>query len=199
MPRRILGVLDDFLKTAQLEVDRLERLVEDMLTLAQLEAGTVVLHQESLPVAEMLGEVAAVMHPLAERVGVVLSVSLPEGDIEVTCDRHRIVQVLLGFVDNALKHTREGGHVTLVAQPHGNNVLVKVADDGEGISPDVVPRLFDRFYRADEARATPRGTGLGLAIAKEIIEAHGSTVTVDSEPGRGATFGFELARALTKP
>jgi two-component system OmpR family sensor kinase len=78
-------------------------------------------------------------------------------------------------------------------------VLVKVSDDGEGISPDVVPRLFDRFYRADEARAQPRGTGLGLAIAKEIIEAHGSGITVESVPGHGASFGFELPRALTKP
>jgi PAS domain S-box-containing protein len=192
-------ILDDFLKTAQLEVDRLGRLVEDMLTLAQFEAGTVVLHQESLPVAEMLGEVAAVMHPLAERGEVVLAVSLPEGDIDVTCDRHRIVQVLLGFVDNALKHTPKGGHVTLSAEPVGDVVVVTVADDGEGIDPAAIPRLFDRFYRADEARAQPKGTGLGLAIAKEIIEAHGGTITVNAALGKGAAFGFELPKAPTKP
>ena len=188
-------ILDDFLKTAQLEVDRLGRLVEDMLTLAQFEAGTVVLHQDALPVAEMLGEVAAVMHPLAERGEVTLAVSLPDGDVDVVCDRHRIVQVLLGFVDNALKHTAKGGHVTLTAELRQDAVAVSVADDGVGIEPDVIPRLFDRFYRADEARAMPKGTGLGLAIAKEIIEAHGGTITVESEPGRGATFGFELPKA----
>jgi two-component system, OmpR family, sensor histidine kinase ResE len=188
-------ILDDFLKTAQLEVDRLGRLVEDMLTLAQLEAGTVVLHQEALPVAEMLGEVAAVMHPLAERGEVVLAVSLPDGDVDVVCDRHRIVQVLLGFVDNALKHTARGGHVTLTAEMRDDRVAISVADDGVGIEPEVIPRLFDRFYRADEARAQPKGTGLGLAIAKEIIEAHGGTITIESEPGHGATFAFELLKA----
>ncbi len=188
-------ILDDFLKTAQLEVDRLGRLVEDMLTLAQLEAGTVVLHQESLPVTEMLGEVAAVMHPLAERGEVTLAVSLPDGDVDVVCDRHRIVQVLLGFVDNALKHTSKGGHVTLTATLRGDHVAISVADDGVGIEPEVIPRLFDRFYRADEARAQPKGTGLGLAIAKEIIEAHDGQIAIESEPGHGATFGFELPKA----
>ncbi len=188
-------VLDDFLKTAQLEVDRLGRLVEDMLTLAQFEAGTVVLHQEVHPVAEMLGEVAAVMHPLAQRGQVTLAVSLPDGDAEVVCDRHRIVQVLLGFVDNALKHTARGGHVTLAAELRGDSVFLSVADDGVGIDPEAIPRLFDRFYRADEARAAPKGTGLGLAIAKEILEAHGGSIAVESELGKGAMFGFELPRA----
>jgi signal transduction histidine kinase len=143
----------------------------------------------------MLGEVAAVMHPLAERGSVTLAVSLPDGDVDVICDRHRIVQVLLGFVDNALKHTPRGGHVTLVAEVHGKQVAIAVADDGVGIEPEVIPRLFDRFYRADEARAMPKGTGLGLAIAKEIIEAHGGTITIESEPGRGATFRFDLPKA----
>ncbi len=187
-------VRDDFLRTMSLEVDRLGRLVADLLTLAQLEAGNLTLHREPVPVPELLREVATVMRPLADRRGVKLVLDT-DGPLEAYCDRDRILQVLLGFVDNALKHSPEGGAVTLRAAAHDGAVTLEVKDEGPGIDPDVMGRLFERFFRADESRAVPRGTGLGLSIAKEIVEAHESTIQVESAPGRGATFRFDLPLA----
>jgi signal transduction histidine kinase len=132
------------------------------------------------------------MRPLADRSAVTLAVDVPEGTLEAYCDRDRIMQVLLGFVDNALKHSSSGSTVTLRACRNDGTVTLEVQDQGVGIDPESIPRLFDRFYRVDESRATPRGTGLGLSIAGEIVEAHDSTITVESQPGRGATFGFDL-------
>jgi len=188
-------VRDDFLQTMSLEVDRLGRLVADLLTLAQLEGGGLMLRREPVPVIELLGEVASVMHPLAERSGVTIAMDLADETLDVLCDRDRIMQVLLGFVGNALRHTASGGTITLRAVPSDRTVTLEVQDDGEGIDPEIIPRLFDRFFRVDESRANTRGTGLGLSIAKEIVEAHESTISVASRRGEGATFRFDLPRA----
>jgi len=188
-------VRDDFLHTMQVEADRLSRLVADMLTLAKLEAGSLrpVLAPES--VATLFDDVVSVMRGLAERDDVQLVVELADGDMEVLADRDRIVQVLLGFVDNALKHSPPGSTVHLRARRDRNEALLEVADEGSGIEPEQLSRVFDRFFRADEARAGSRGTGLGLAIAKEIVEVHDSSIQVESTPGEGTTFGFRLAIA----
>jgi two-component system sensor histidine kinase VicK len=185
-------VRDDFLRTMSLEVDRLGRLVADLLTLAQLEAGSLKLHREPVSVRELLEEVATVMRPLADRMGAMLAVDAGDRPLEADCDRDRILQVLLGFVDNALKHSPDGGTVTLSAVPRDGAVSLQVRDQGSGIDPQAMARLFERFFRADEPRGTPRGTGLGLSIAKEIVEAHGSAIEVESQPGEGATFRFDL-------
>ncbi|TLM75787.1 MAG: HAMP domain-containing protein [Actinobacteria bacterium] len=187
-------VRDDFLKTMSQEVERLGRLVADLLTLAQLEGGSLRLAREPVPVVEMLEELATVMQPLADRRGVALAVESPDGPLEADCDRDRIMQVLLGFVDNAVKHSATGETVTMSAALAAGRVRLSVTDRGPGIDPDAVPHLFDRFYRADQSRAT-RGTGLGLAIAKEIVEAHGSAITVTSSRGDGSTFSFDLPPA----
>jgi signal transduction histidine kinase len=184
-------VRDDFLNTMTLEVDRLGRLVADLLTLAQLEAGNLTLHPEPVDIRLLLGEVATVMHPLADRSGIALAVDALEASGTVFCDRDRIQQVLLGFVDNAIKHSDRGTRITLQAKMLPGRVRLSVIDQGHGIEPDALPRLFERFFRVDESRAT-KGTGLGLAIAKEIVEAHDSTIEVSSELGKGSTFSFEL-------
>lgn len=187
-----VAVRDDFLRTMTLEVDRLDRLVADLLTLAQLEAGSLKLRREPVGVHGLLEDVATVMRPLADRNGISIAVDAPAEAVEVDCDRDRVVQVLAGFVDNALKHSPQATTVALRAVLLGTSVSLEVEDRGEGIDPELIPRLFDRFFRVDESRAAPRGTGLGLSIAKEIIEAHGSTVHVVSEPGYGSIFKFEL-------
>jgi len=185
-------VATDFVHTMQLEVDRLGRLVADLLTLAQLEAGSFKLRQQPESASLLAEEVVRVMRTLADRRGVALAVELPDGDVEVECDRDRVVQVLLGFVDNALKHSEQGQHVTVRVSVRGQCALFEVADQGPGIEPELAERIFDRFFRADESRAAPHGAGLGLSIAKEIVEAHGSTIRLSETPGGGATFGFEL-------
>lgn len=188
-------VRDDFIRTMQVESDRLARLVADLLTLAQLEAGSLRLKIEPQWVADLLRDVASVMGTLAEPAGVELSVEVPDGDLRVLGDRDKVVQVLLSFTDNALKHSPAGSRVHLRARRDGGDVVVEVADEGSGIDPEQLSRVFERFYRADAARVGGKGTGLGLAIAKEIVEAHGSAIEVDSTPGRGTAFWFRLPAA----
>ncbi|HET6352342.1 MAG TPA: ATP-binding protein [Coriobacteriia bacterium] len=185
-------VRDDFIHTMSIEADRLARLVSDMLTLARLEAGTLKLEITPESAADLLGDVARVMHTLAEGAGVTLAVDVEDPELRVRGDRDRIVQVLLSFVDNALKHSPEGTSVHLAARRRGDIVRLEVRDEGSGIPAEQLSRVFERFFRADEARAGAKGTGLGLAIAKEIVEAHGSSIEVASHPGDGTTFGFDL-------
>lgn len=189
------AVRDDFLRTMTLEVDRLGRLVADLLTLAQLDAGSLTLKQESMPAAGLLDDIATVLRPLAAGYGVTLAVDAPDDRLEVLCDRDRITQVLVVLLDNALKHSESGETVTLSATPGEDAVSLAVHNEGAAIDPDAIPRLFDRFFRVDEARTTPKGTGLGLSIAKEIIEAHESSIAVESTPGNGVTFRFDLPRS----
>lgn len=192
-------VRDDFIRTMQDETDRLGRLVSDLLTLAQLDSGGLELQRSTLAASELLGDVARVMHALAGHADVTLAVDLPDGDVAFDGDRDRILQVLLSFTDNALKHSPSGSTILLRARADAGAVTLEVADQGPGIGPDEAARVFERFYRADSARAGS-GAGLGLAIAKEIVEAHGSTISVESSPGHGTTFGFALPRAvLTQP
>jgi signal transduction histidine kinase len=193
--KEVPAVRDDFIHTMQVEVDRLGRLVADLLTLAQLDAGSLRLKPSAEFAADLLGDVARIMHALAEGAEVTLTVDLAEPDLIVTGDRDKIVQVLLSFTDNALKHSPAGSSVHLRARRSGGAVRLEVTDEGSGIEPDQVSRVFERFYRADAARSGGGGAGLGLAIAKEIVEAHGSQIEVTSAPGRGTTFGFDLPEA----
>lgn len=184
-------VRDDFIHTMQLEADRLGRLVSELLTLARLEAGNLELRVAPVDAAELLDDVSHVMCGLAEQAGVALDVRQPDGGTRVRADRDRIVQVLLSFTDNALKHAPAGSTVHMSAERRGDSVRVSVTDEGPGIPADEIERVFERFYRADSARGGA-GTGLGLAIAREIVEAHGSTIGVSSEAGTGTTFWFDL-------
>lgn len=188
-------VRDEFMHILQAEADRLARLVTDLLTLAKLEAGNLQFELTPQPVAPLLGDIARVMQPLAAEADVTLAVEVPDADLRVLGERDGIVQVLLGFTDNALKHSPAGATVHLSAERHGEKVRLAVADEGDGIAPGDLDRVFERFYRSDVARVGGKGTGLGLAIAKEIVDAHGSEIRVESEPGGGSTFWFELPAA----
>jgi len=111
----------------------------------------------------------------------------------VTIDPQKIERVLTNLIGNALRHTPEGGHVTIDAQRHDGKVRVSVSDTGEGISAEDLPRVFERFYRGEKSRSRAGGgAGLGLAIAKGIVEAHGGTIEVSSRVGEGSTFAFTL-------
>jgi signal transduction histidine kinase len=189
-------VRDRFLATMHVEVDRLQRLVDELFVLAQLDSGRTVLDMAAEPVADVIRDVATIMRPLAETAGVKLVEAAPGGDLRALMDRDRIAQVLLGFVDNALKHTPAGGVVTVRAAREGEKVVLGVRDTGAGIPADALAYVFDRFYRAPgQPAGVPKGTGLGLSIAQELVEAHGSTIEVASEPGKGASFSFALPLA----
>lgn len=190
--KEVPEVRDDFINTMQFEADRLGRLVADLLTLAQLEAGSLRIALAPQFAIDLIGGVASVMNTLAEQAGVDLVVEVADETLRIIADRDKITQVLLSFTDNALKHSTWGSKIHLRAERRGASVRFVVADEGVGIGTDEISRVFERFYRADAARAGGGGTGLGLAIAKEIVEAHGSSIEVRSQSGKGTSFSFEL-------
>lgn len=185
-------VRDNFLKTMQIEVSRLQRLVEDLFTLTQLDSGISVMELGEYRIDDVIHEVIAVTSPLAASAEVNLKVELPQSLLPVVCDRDRIIQVLIGFVDNALKHTETGGTITVFARPDRRTIQVGVTDTGRGIPPDKVERIFDRFYRYGPSGGEKKSGGLGLSIAQEIVRAHGSKIKVKSILNKGSSFSFNL-------
>ncbi len=174
------------------ETERMGRLVSDLLTLARADSGDLELDLKPMDAAEVAGSAARKAGVLAREKGVEFSASLP-GALPMEGDPARLEQLLLILLDNAVKYTDAGGRVTLRAAARGNRVEFQVSDTGIGIPPAELPRIFDRFYRVDKARSRQQGgTGLGLAIARWIVDAHGGTIQVESEPGRGTTFTVSL-------
>lgn len=177
------------------EILLLGRLVDDIQDLALAEAGRLPLHRERVEPRTALDAAVAAHAPLAAERGVSLRASA-EPAVDADVDRARLGQVLRNLVANALAHTPPGGSVELSARSEDGMVAFEVRDTGEGIPPEHLARVFDRFYRVDAARSRDAGgSGLGLAIVKQLVEAHGGTVSVSSEPGRGTTFRFTLPAA----
>jgi signal transduction histidine kinase len=174
------------------EIVRMERLAQDLLTLARSDAGGLELMTAPVAMADVAAEVVRRTTPLAHSQGVQLTLNVAQPSM-VDADPDRLQQVLLILIDNALKHTPEGGRVDVRVRRHGQSAQVEVADTGAGISPEHLPRIFDRFYRADKARARAQGgTGLGLAIAKMLVEAHGGQLQLNSTVGVGTQVTVSL-------
>ncbi|HEY9724519.1 MAG TPA: HAMP domain-containing sensor histidine kinase, partial [Oscillatoriaceae cyanobacterium] len=178
-----------WLATAMREVDRLSRLVEDLLDLARVDAELPTMTMDRVEVAAIAREVAEQFQVLAPRVGFAGG----DGPLWVRGDGDRLRQVLINLTDNAVRATRDRGEVTLSVRREGNQACLEVADTGMGIPQAALARIFDRFYRLDSARARDEGgTGLGLAIIASIVDAHGGRIEVTSEEGRGTTFTIRL-------
>ena len=185
------------------EADRMAHLVDSLLDLARIEAGQVVMSREPVQLASLLKECAEKIAPRAEQAGVRLEVAT-EGEPVVAGDRDRLAQVVSNLLDNALKHTPEGGRVALDARSVSREpakrgaqtepyIEITVSDTGEGIPPEDLSRIFERFYRGDKSRGKDSGgTGLGLAIAREIVRAHGGEITAESVVGLGTKFSITL-------
>lgn len=169
---------------------RMERLIHDLLDFAAIEAGAFRLSPVPLTVSTLM-EQAAELGPLAHERGITLELRPPERDIAVRCDPDRIHQVFSNLVGNAVRYTPAGGLIQLAASAREGVVEVSVTDTGTGIAPDMLPVLFDRVQRPP-ARTPGSGVGLGLSITRGIVEAHGGSLNVVSEPGRGTTFTFTL-------
>jgi len=189
------GVAAEFAKKVVEEAERLTALSDDLLDLARIEAGRRPIRSERFALAEVGERVASEFGPKAQDKRIELRMEMP-GDLEIDADRDAVYQIFANLVDNAVKYTPAGGQVTVSASEENGQVAVQVADTGVGIPKSDLPRIFERFYRADKARSRQSGgTGLGLSIVKHLVEAHGGTVSVESAPNRGSTFTFTLPRA----
>jgi NtrC-family two-component system sensor histidine kinase KinB len=172
------------------DLERLEKLMRELLDITRLEAGTAVPRLALVPPAELLQSAEAALRQKAASANVALTLDpLPELPL-VRADRSQIQRILVNFVDNAIRHTPAGGDVRLRAERRGDEVLFQVRDTGEGIPKDYVSKVFDRFVQVPGA--TQGGAGLGLAIVQTIVKAHGGEVFVESELGKGSIFGFTL-------
>jgi heavy metal sensor kinase len=174
------------LESCQEEVDRLATLVEDLLFLARADAGAVDRPLEPLDLGAVIDEVAPTLETLAERAGVALRVIHPKNVI-VRGSAPMLFRLLFNVADNAIKYAGAGRRAEVALGINDGNAVLDVCDDGPGISPEDQAHIFDRFYRADPARARG-GAGLGLALARSIAQVHGGRITVESTPGKGTRF-----------
>jgi two-component system OmpR family sensor kinase/two-component system sensor histidine kinase BaeS len=207
---KLEGVLDDVypatpehLEPILEETKLLAHLVEDLRLLALAEAGQLSLEKQPLDVGDLLRDGQVNFGPQADDRGVTLALELPPELPLVEADRRRVAQVLGNLLTNALRHTPQGGCVTLSAIPYPplpggdkGGVTISVSDTGAGVSADDLPYIFERFWRGEKSRSRAGGgSGLGLAIAKQLVEAHGGSIGVESVPGEGSVFRFTLPLA----
>ncbi len=190
---RVSGVEADILGAVSEDVERLTDLVRDLLDLSKIDAGGLSLSLAPTPVADLVAQAVRGVGLPAHTAGVEVTADVPD-TLVVRADAPRVQHVLTNLLANALRFTDRGGHVAVSARPAGALVEITVADDGDGIPLDLQGRIFDRFVQAPGAKAAG-GSGLGLAICREIVEAHGGTIWVESAPGHGATFTFTLPAA----
>ncbi|PWB55905.1 MAG: hypothetical protein C3F06_01940 [Candidatus Methanoperedenaceae archaeon] len=180
-------------------VDRLTRLINDILDLSKIEAGKMEFHYEKVNVEEIAKAAIENIRYLALKNNIAVSMELPENLSPVLADRDKIIIVLNNLLSNALKFMYKGGRVLLSAKEEGNDVRIRVEDNGIGIDDDKVTKIFDKFYQADStSRRKTGGSGLGLTISSGIIKAHGSEIYVESEPEKGSVFYFKLKKYETK-
>ncbi|MCA1716866.1 MAG: HAMP domain-containing histidine kinase [Actinobacteria bacterium] len=188
-----------YLSSARNELANLGRLVDDLFELAQIDAGVLRLDLEEASLHDLISDTLSSFRPQAERRGVRLVGEVSESVDPVLMSPPKLQRVLYNLVSNALRHTPADGTVALRAMPEGKVIQVEVTDTGEGISPDDLPRVFERSYKGEKSRTRGEedfapGAGLGLAIARGFVEAHGGRISVESRPGHGSRFRFTLNR-----
>lgn len=164
----------------------MQRLIEQLLMLTRGQEGRLRLEKDRFPVRDVLEAVEDTLGEAARTAGITISLEAP-ADLTITADQSLFSQLMLNLTENAIKYGRPGGHVLLSAEEEPCGILLRVADDGMGISAENLPHVFERFFRADAARDRS-GTGLGLSIAQWIVRAHHGTISVESEEGRGTVF-----------
>ena len=186
----------DFVRRIALEATHMTQIVEELLELSTIESGLRPLSLERIPVDELMGAVDR-LRPLAEDKGIDLVVHVAAGTPDIKGDGSRLGQVMRNLVHNAIKFTPSSGRIEVVAEPGAaGRVVLRCRDTGIGIAPADLPRIFERFWKADTSRQRDgEGSGLGLAIVRHVVEAHGGSVVVSSEPRRGTEFTVDLPAA----
>jgi len=175
---------------------RMTNLVNDLLALSELESGGIALQLGPISLNGTFRTAQRLLESKAHHKGITISLASDAEQQRVLADQGKLEQVLINLVDNAIKYTPAHGSIAISAVDAGNLLKISVTDSGIGIPPKDLPRIFERFYRVDEARSRELGgTGLGLAIVKHIVQLHGGSISVESTPGKGSTFSFTLTKA----
>lgn len=186
----------EYLKRADKSIDRMINIIDDLETISQLETGALIIDMEKFDVIALCRDVIEQLEITSGKRN--LRITFDEDykkPIKVYADKFRIRQVFVNLITNSIKYGKENGKTTIRFKVIEDKVVVEVADNGIGIAPEHLPRLFERFYRIDKGRSREQGgTGLGLSIVKHIIEAHEQHITVASKPGEGTTFTFTLKK-----
>jgi signal transduction histidine kinase len=193
-PPEVLQTLDETLE----QINWMTEMVESLLTLARADEGRAPLTLEEHDLRPVIADVAETAEMLGEQQGVQVTSDVPAVPVTIAVDPHRIRELLLNLVTNAIKYTPGGGTVALELREQDGAATITVRDTGIGIAAGDLPHIFERFWRADPARSRTGdrpGVGLGLAITKWIAEAHGGSITVQSRPGRGTAFTVILPRS----
>ena len=189
------AVRSKFLKKAAKSLDGLDMLVQDLLTLSHIETGQIKMHFENIDMYKLTEEVFEQFEEKADKKDIKLKIDGGQHKVWVYADWQRISQVVTNLVSNAIKHSHDGAEVTVSFDVGKKNVTTSIQDEGEGIAPEHLPRIFERFYRVDKSRSREKGgTGLGLAIVKHILDGHNTKPEVESVPGKGSVFSFKLPR-----
>jgi two-component system, OmpR family, phosphate regulon sensor histidine kinase PhoR len=185
----------ELIEQARGEVEQIDELIGEVLFLSELETGREVVSLGSTPVRPVLEEVVARLADRAARAAVEIRVDA-DPELELPLRRRMLRVVVENLVENAIRYAGDGARVELTARKRRRQIVLSVVDDGPGVADEDLPRIFERFYRADKARSRgerdPGGTGLGLAIVKHLIELHGGTVSATNRKGGGAVFTIEL-------
>ena len=197
-PKTPRGELTRILRVMERHSDRLELLVEDLLTLAQLESGNPNLQMGTVDLSSFLPEMVRDWEKKLTSKQLNMSVDVPPDLLPIRVDRTRLQEAVYNLLDNAVKYSRERGEIRLSARQRDGEIELTVSDDGIGIAKEDLPRIFERFYRADKARGPDkvRGTGLGLAIVKHIAQLHGGRVEAESELDKGTIIRVVLPGAM---
>jgi two-component system phosphate regulon sensor histidine kinase PhoR len=190
----------EFAKTIFSNAQRMQRIVDELLDLSRIETGHWKPRPQLIRVAEVASEVFGRVGASAKAKGITLDIAIEPEAETIYADRTALEQILLNLVENAIRHTGEGGRITIRTTRDGDGVSLAVGDTGSGIPPEHLPRIFERFYRADSGRSRDAGgTGLGLAIVRHLVEAHGGTVRADSTVGVGTTVSILFPGAPITP
>jgi signal transduction histidine kinase len=184
----------EYLEIALQHAERLSRLVTDLFELAKLDTLDELVERERLPVGELVQDVTQKYRLSADERGISLEADLAGGPTMISADVGLMERALENVLENALRHTPSGGRISIAIKPREGMLSIDINDTGPGIADSDLPRIFDRFYRLQDAATVedPRGAGLGLAIAKRAVELHGGNLLCESQVGQGTTFRFEL-------
>ena len=187
---------EEFLSVINSQADRLQRLVDNMLNLARIEAGVVNVNKQSQSLNELLEEAINLLQPAAEVKEIELVVDLSSMYLGVLVDRDMAIQSVINLLSNAIKYTPENGKVTVRSRLNGNEVVTEVEDTGVGLSEEDSSKVFEKFYRVKQNQKMASGTGLGLPLAKHIVEdVHSGKLTMTSKLGVGSKFTITLPKA----